>query len=126
MAVTKADIDKIQTSAAYYFKHPFDKQTYFSVRFAIRNEHAEKHYVYLFAKANGQKADIIFEKVESLGDEQGMYGGSFHINSAFFLDNEKNPLILFGNIGFDAHIYTIFILEDGELKLLVTGAGDAC
>jgi hypothetical protein len=102
-------------------------KSYLIGRFAIRKEHAEKHYVSLVAeiiKNDGFK--IIHSKFESLGEERGNYGGSFHFMGVIDLDNSGVPALLFHHIGFDSGIYELFRIVNDKIESVFLGGGDAC
>lgn len=102
-------------------------KSYLIGRFAIKKEHAEKHYVSLVAeiiKNDGFK--IIHSKFESLGEERGNYGGSFHFMGVIDLDNSGVPALLFHHIGFDSGIYELFKIVNDKIESVFLGGGDAC
>ena len=96
-------------------------------RYAIKNEHAEKHYVSLVAEIlKNDKLKIIHKKFESLEEERGNYGGSFHFMGAIDVDGKGTPAIIFIHIGFDSTIYELFQIKENSIESLFVGGGDAC
>ncbi len=102
-------------------------KSYLVGRYAIKKEHTEKHYISFVAevlKNNGIK--LIHSKFESLTEEVGNYGGSFHFMGIIDLDNSGVPAILFHHIGFDSGIYELFRITNDKIESLFLGGGDAC
>jgi hypothetical protein len=102
-------------------------KSYLVGRFAIKKEHAEKHYVSFVAEVlQNKEIKLIHTKFESLTEEVGNYGGSFHFMGIIDLDNAGYPAILFHHIGFDSGIYEIFQIKKDKFDSLFLGGGDAC
>lgn len=102
-------------------------KSYLVARYSIKKEHAELHYVSFVAevlKNNGYK--LIHNNFETLPEERGNYGGSFHFMGIIDIDGSGTPAILFHHIGFDSGIYEIFKITGEKIESLFLGGGDAC
>lgn len=100
---------------------------FYSVRFAadVKKDGTaiEKFYAYALLDRDMHP---VFASAEELGDEQGMYGGSYHLKGALKEKGSDSILLIFFHIGFDGGMYELFELKGGRLLRLNQGYGDAC
>lgn len=124
--ISQKEIDSISNKKFNLIKAGNGK-SYVVARYAINKEHAELHYLSLIAeiqKDNGLK--FIHTKFESLGEERGNYGGSYHFMGVLDLDDSGIPAFLFHHIGFDSGIYEFFRVLENKIESVFVGGGDAC
>ena len=124
--ISQKDIDSITNKKFTLIKAGNDK-SYVVARYAINKEHAELHYLSLVAEVQkGNVLKFIHTKFETLEEERGNYGGSYHFMGIFDLDGTGTPAILFHHIGFDSGIYEFFRILDDKIESVFLGGGDAC
>lgn len=115
-----------QVDELYSFKTP-KKETFLSGRIAYHKGSAERRYLYLLSRRSGSDRLLVsFEKSEKLTEELGMYGGSFHLLGIIYREEDPAPILIFTDIGYDSSIKSLYELRNGNLQLLLRGAGDAC
>jgi hypothetical protein len=124
--VSKDDLKKDFKKEIATFSDKNGKK-YVVSRYAINQEFREKHYVAIVSEINKNNSiSIIFQKYESLPEERGNYGGEFHFETIFDLDEDGIPEILFHHIGFDSGMNEFYRIKNNRLESIFSGGGDAC
>lgn len=102
-------------------------KSYVVARYSIKKGFAERYYISLIAELGKDNSlKIIHNKFETLEEERGNYGGSFHFSGIIDLDDTGLPAILFYHVGFDSGIYELFKIENDKIESVFMGGGDAC
>ncbi|HMZ63265.1 MAG TPA: SH3 domain-containing protein [Leptospiraceae bacterium] len=102
-------------------------KSYLVARYAIKNGFAERHYLSLVAElGKNNSLKFIHSKFETLEEERGNYGGSYHFSGIVDIDDTGVPALLFFHIGFDSGIYELFKIGNDKIESVFMGGGDAC
>ncbi|HRG73639.1 MAG TPA: SH3 domain-containing protein [Leptospiraceae bacterium] len=124
--VSAKEIENISEKKIIQITTAKDK-SYLVARYAIKKEFTEKHSVSFVAEIlKNNEIKLIHSNFETLQEERGNYGGSFHFMGILDLDNSGVPAILFHHIGFDSGIYEIFRITKDKIESVFLGGGDAC